>query len=259
MDIDITGKTALVTGSTGGIGFAVAKGLHEAGARVIVNGRGQEKVDAAVERLGGGERFVGLAADIGGADGCERLVAAEPAVDILVNNAAVFNVDPVLEITDSEWERLMTVNFMSGVRLSRAYLPRMVDQGWGRNVFVSSESALNIPVEMVHYGVTKLAQLGLARGLAESVAGSGVTVNSVLPGPTRTDGLVDFLESHPDTTDLEAAEQALLDEARPTQLLRRMASPEEVANMIVFLCTPAGSATTGAPIRVDGGTLRSVA
>jgi NAD(P)-dependent dehydrogenase (short-subunit alcohol dehydrogenase family) len=257
MNLDLSGKTALVTGSTSGIGFATAKGLHEAGARIIINGRGQERVDATIERVGGGDRVVGVAADIGTAEGCQALVDAEPNVDILVNNAAIFNPEPIFEIPDSEWERFLTVNLLSGVRLSRAYGPGMVERNWGRIVFVSSESAVHIPTEMVHYGVTKLAQIGLSRGLAESVAGTGVTVNSVLPGLTRSEGLVQFLEDMPEVESVEAGEEMLVNDARPTQLLRRMGSPDEVANMIVYLCSPAASATTGAPIRVDGGTVRA--
>jgi NAD(P)-dependent dehydrogenase (short-subunit alcohol dehydrogenase family) len=257
MDLDLTGKTALVTGSTSGIGFATAKGLREAGARVVVNGRSQERVDEAIDRLDGGDQVLGVAADIGTAEGCQALVAAMPDLDILVNNAAVFNPEPIFEISDSEWDRLFTVNLMSGVRLSRSYGPGMVDRGWGRIIFVSSESAVHIPSEMVHYGVTKLAQIGLSRGLAESLAGSGVTVNSVLPGPTRTEGLVQFLEDMPEVASIEEGEEMLVNDARPSQLLRRLGSPDEVANMIVYLCSPAASATTGAPVRVDGGTIRS--
>lgn len=261
MQIDLTDRTALVTGSTLGIGFAAAKGLHEAGATVVLNGRTQERVDEAAARLGGGERVIGVAADVGTAEGCQTLVDAVPQVDVLVNNAGVFVPQPAFEIPDSEWERLFTVNVMSGVRLSRAYGRGMVERGWGRIVFVSSESALQIPREMIHYGTTKLAQLGVARGLAESVSGTGVTVNSVLPGPTRSEGLEVFLGEMvgDEVSSIEEAGQLLVDRERPTSLLRRLASAEEVANMIVYVCSPLASATTGAALRVDGGVVRAVA
>lgn len=260
MNIDLTDKTALITGSTLGIGFATAKGLHEAGATVVVNGRGQDRVDEAVERLGGDDRVLGVAADVGTAEGCQRLIDAVPAVDVLVNNAGVFVRQPVFEIPDSEWERLLAINVMSGVRLSRAYGPGMVERGWGRIVFVSSESAIHIPPEMVHYGMTKLAQLGVARGLAESVSGTGVTINSVLPGPTRSEGVAVFVGAlvGDGVASLDEAEQLLIERDRPTSLLGRLATPEEVANMIVYLASPAASATTGATVRVDGGVLRAV-
>jgi len=261
MQIDLNGKTALVTGSTLGIGFAAAKGLHEAGATVVVNGRSQERVDQAVERLGGGERVIGVAADVGTAEGCQAIVDAVPSVDVLVNNAGVFVPQPVFEIPDSEWQRLFEVNVMSGVRLARAYGPGMVERDWGRMVFVSSESALQIPREMVHYGMTKLAQLGVARGIAESVAGTGVTVNSVLPGPTRSEGLEVFLGQlvGDGVSSVDEAAQVLIEKERPTSLIGRLASSEEVANMIVYLCSPLASATTGAAVSVDGGVVRAVA
>jgi NAD(P)-dependent dehydrogenase (short-subunit alcohol dehydrogenase family) len=261
MNIDLTGKTALVTGSTLGIGFAVAAGLHESGATVIVNGRGGERVAQAVDRLGGGDRVRGVAADVGTAEGCQALVEAEPEVDILINNAGVFNPQPVFEIPDDEWERLFTVNVMSGVRLARHYVPPMVERGWGRVVFVSSESALQIPPEMVHYGTTKLAQLGVARGMAESVVGSGVTVNSILPGPTRSEGLEVFLGQMigDGVNSIEEAGQLLVERERPTSILQRLASAQEVANLVVYVSSPQASATTGAALRVDGGVVRAVA
>jgi len=259
--IELTDKTALVTGSTLGIGYAVAAGLHESGATVIVNGRSQERVDEAVERLGGDERVHGVAADVGTAEGCQTLIAAEPDVDILINNAGVFMPQPVFEIPDEEWERLFTVNVMSGVRLARHYVPRMVDRKWGRVVFVSSESALHIPPEMVHYGTTKLAQLGVGRGMAESVAGSGVTVNSILPGPTHSEGLEVFLGQMVGNgaSSIQEAGQLLVERERPTSLIGRLASTEEVANLVVYLSSEQSSATTGAALRVDGGVVRAVA
>ncbi len=261
MQIDLTGKTALVTGSTVGIGHATASGLHAAGATVVVNGRGAGRVEEAVARLGGGKRLIGVAADIGTAEGCEALVAAVPDVDILINNAGFANPEPVMEIPDSEWERHFAVNVMSGVRLSRAYVPGMLERDWGRVIFVSSESALMIPPEMVHYGMSKLAQLGVARGYAESVAGSGVTVNSVLPGPTMTPALEVFIDQvvGEDAADKEEGGRLLVEKMRPTSLLRRVAEAGEVANLIVYLSSPQASATTGASMRVDAGVVRTVA
>jgi NAD(P)-dependent dehydrogenase (short-subunit alcohol dehydrogenase family) len=261
MLIDMTGKTALVTGSTVGIGYATAAELHASGATVLINGRTAERVQEAVDRLGGGDRIVGVAADVGTAAGCQLLFDAAPHVDILVNNAGDAVPQPVLEIPDAEWERLFAVNVMSGVRLSRGYLPGMLENGWGRVIFVSSESALNIPSEMVHYGATKLAQLGVARGFAESVAGSGVTVNSVLPGPTLTPALEGFMNAMigDEAGSVEEAGQLLIERLRPTSLLRRLAKSEEVANLIVYLCSTQASATTGTSVRVDGGVVRAVA
>jgi NAD(P)-dependent dehydrogenase (short-subunit alcohol dehydrogenase family) len=261
MLIDLSGRIALITGSTLGIGFAVASGLHESGATVVVNGRTQERVERAVERLGAGERVRGVAADVGTSAGCLALIQAIPDVDILINNAGVFVPQPVFDIPDSEWERLLAVNVMSGIRLARHYVPRMVERGWGRVVFVSSESALHIPREMVHYGTTKLAQLGVARGMAESVAGSGVTVNGVLPGPTLTEGNEVFLRRMvgEGAGSVEEAGRLMIERERPTSLLGRLASSEEVANLIVYLSSEQASATTGAAMRVDGGVIRAVA
>lgn len=250
MEIDVSGKAALVTGSSEGIGFATAAGLLEAGASVIVNGRSQDKLDAARERLGGSDRVATVAADVGTAEGCEQLVAAAPEVDILVNNAVLSQVGRVFEHTDAEWEGAFAINVMSGVRLSRAYTPGMLERGWGRLIFVSSEAGVMISEEIVPYGVTKLAQIGLARGIAVSVAGTGVTCNSVIPGPTETEAVREYIKD----MGVDSMEE-VIERVRPSQLLRRLTTPEEVANMIVFLCSPAGAATTGAPIRVDGGTV----
>jgi NAD(P)-dependent dehydrogenase (short-subunit alcohol dehydrogenase family) len=261
VQIDLSDKTALVTGSTRGIGFAVAKGLLEAGADVVINGRSQASVDEALARLPSGEKARGAPGDVGTAEGCRAIIETVPAVDILINNAGVFVPQPVFEIPDAEWERLIAVNLMSGIRLARHYVPRMIDRGWGRVVFVSSESALHIPKEMVHYGTTKLAQLGVARGMAESVAGSGVTINSVLPGPTLTEGNELFLRNLIGDSDssIEEAGRRMIETERPSSLLGRLASSEEVANLIVYLSSPQASATTGASMRVDGGVVRAVA
>ena len=262
MRIDLTGKAALVTGSTaiGGIGHTTAAGMHASGATVVINGRNADRVQEAIDALGAGDRVIGVAADVSTAAGCKTLIGAVPHVDILVNNAGGATPQPVMEISDGEWENQFAFNVMSGLRLSRSYLPGMVESGWGRVVFVSSDSALNIPVEMVHYGVTKLAQLGLARGLAESFPASGVTINSVLPGPTMTPALETFMGhlfgDEPDSP--EEAGRLLIERGRPTSLLGRPAIAEEVANLIVYLSSPQASATTGTSVRVDGGVVRTV-
>ena len=263
MDIDLKGRTALVTGSTGGIGYAVAKALAGLGAYVAVNGRTGERVEAAIAKLKGevaGGAFIAGVGSVANAEGVAELVAGLPKLDILVNNAGIFEPKPFFEIDDGEWQRFFDVNVMSGVRLARAYAPSMVERGWGRIVFIASESAINIPAEMVHYGMTKTAQLAVARGLAETVGGSGVTVNSVLPGPTLTEGVADFLDSMGGAgSDLDEKGRAFIAENRPTSLIKRLARPEEVASMVAYLCTPAASATTGAALRVDGGVLRGIA
>ena len=261
MLIDLTGKTALVTGSTVGIGYATAAELHASGATVVINGRTLERVQAAVDGLGGGDRIIGIPADVSTAAGCRSLLDAVPAVDILINNAGIAAPQPVLEIPDSEWERLFAVNVMSGVRLSRGYVPGMIERAWGRVVFVSSDAALNTPPEMVHYGTTKLAQLAVARGLAESVPGSGVTVNSVLPGPTRPDALPAFVDEMvgDDAATNEEAGQLFIERFRPTSLIGRLATSEEVASLIVYLCSTQAAATTGTSVRVDGGVVRTAA
>ena len=218
---------------------------------------------AAIERLRGevpGAGFLAGIGDVGTEEGAAELIAALPKVDILINNAGIFEPKPFFEIPDEEWRRFFEVNVMSGIRLSRAYGPAMVAAGWGRIVFVASESAINIPQEMVHYGMTKTAQLAVSRGLAETVGGSGVTVNAVLPGPTLTEGVAEFLTSMGGTgEDLEEVGRAFIKDNRPTSLLGRLARPEEVANMVAYLCSPAASATTGAALRVDGGVLRGIA
>lgn len=252
MKIDLTGKTALVTGSTEGIGFAIAKGLAEASASVIVNGRRSDKVSTAIEKIG--TRARGLVGDVSTAEGFEALLKAEPDVDILINNAGIFQPVDFFESDDELWDRHWRVNVMAGVRLSRAYLQGMEKRGWGRVVFISSESAYNIPVEMIHYGVSKTADIAVARGLAKRMAGTGVTVNAVLPGPTLSEGVAEMLKSqtgHGKT--LEEAGVDFVKANRPTSIIQRPSSVEEVANMVVYVSSPQASATTGAALRVDGG------
>jgi NAD(P)-dependent dehydrogenase (short-subunit alcohol dehydrogenase family) len=257
MKIDLQGKTALVSGSTAGIGLAIAEGLLAAGAEVIINGRTQSRIESAMMKLRKpGRRVRGVAADAGTAEGCNMLITAAQEVDILVNNIGIFAPGSIFEIEDHEWQRFFTVNVMSGVRLSRYHVPRMMKSGWGRVVFVSSESALQIPAEMVHYGMTKLAQLAVARGFAEAAAGSGVTINSILPGPTRSEGVGQFVH---DLVGSDAnAGDLFMATYRPSSLLRRLAEPEEIANLVVYLCSSQAAATTGAALRVDGGLIRNV-
>jgi len=249
MKIDLTGKTALVTGSTSGIGHATAKGLAAAGAEVLVNGRVQGKVDAAV------------ASDVSTAAGCHTLVAAVPDVDILINNAGIFEPKAFFEIPDEDWSRFFEVNVMSGVRLSRAYFPGMLKRNWGRIVFISSESALNIPKEMIHYGMTKTAQLAVSRGLAEMTRGTAVTVNSVLPGPTMSEGVEAFIKdlAKHNGVSVEEATKQFFRQQRPTSLLQRFASVEEIANMVVYVASKESSATNGAALRAEGGIVQTIA
>jgi NAD(P)-dependent dehydrogenase (short-subunit alcohol dehydrogenase family) len=263
MNIDISGKLALVTGSTSGIGFAIAQGLAGSGAEVVVNGRSQTNVDkavAAIEKSVPKAKLRGIAADVSSAKGCDQLVAVLPAVDILINNAGIFEPKDFFETSDEEWSRFFDVNVLSGVRLSRAYMQAMLQKNWGRIVFISSESGLQIPPEMIHYGVTKTAQLGLSRGLAELTAGTGVTVNSVTPGPTMSEGVQDFVaalakQSGKSTTEAAAS---FISEHRPTSLIRRFGTVEEVASMVVYVASKQASATNGAALRVDGGVIRSI-
>lgn len=264
MQIDLSGKTAVVTGSTSGIGHAVACGLARAGARVAVNGRRKASVEAAIakiEKLVPGARLVAAAADVSGARGCAALVEAVPEADILVNNAGIFEPKDFFAIPDEDWRRFFETNVLSGVRLARAYMPGMLKRDWGRIVFISSESALHIPKEMIQYGVTKTAQLAVSRGLAELTAGTGVTVNAVLPGPTRSDGVESFLEALAAQEGVSVDQMAgeFVKEHRPTSLLQRFATVEEVANMVVYACSREASATNGAALRVDGGVVRTIA
>lgn len=263
MIIDLSGKIALVTGSTEGIGRAIAKGLAASGADVIINGRKQEKVDAAVAKLAAevpGGRIRGAAGDVGSAEGCAALAAAAGKVDILINNAGIFDPKPFLDIPDAEWMRFYEVNVMSGVRMSRALLPGMLERDWGRIIFISSESAVQIPPEMIHYGMTKTAQLAISRGLAEMTSGTGVTVNAVLPGPTRSEGVEEFLVAMAKQAGKAVEEMAseFVKTHRPSSLLGRFATSDEVANMVVYLSSTQAAATNGAALRVDGGVVRSI-
>jgi len=263
MDLRLKGKRALVTGSTQGIGFAIALGLAREGAEVVVNGRTDAKVGEAIKRIAGETSVpvTGIAADVGNVAEVGRLIKQLGLVDILINNTGIYEPKPFLDIPDTDWLRFFEVNVMSGVRLSRALLPHMLKQNWGRIVFISSESGLNIPAEMVHYGMTKTAQLAISRGIAESIPGSGVTVNAVLPGPTRTEGVVRFLDRMAKDRSLSVKEMEaeVIKTHRPSSLVKRMAEPEEVANLVVYLCGEGASATTGAALRVDGGVVRSIA
>jgi NAD(P)-dependent dehydrogenase (short-subunit alcohol dehydrogenase family) len=263
MDLQLTNKKAVVTGSTAGIGFAIASLLAQEGASIVVNGRSQRRVEQAVKRIRTeikNAQVTGVPADLGTKEGIDVLIHDVPVVDILVNNLGIFEPKPFSEITDEDWLRFFEVNVLSGARLSRFYLPRMLQRNWGRIVFISSESGLNIPVEMIHYGVTKTAQIALARGLAEATAGTAVTVNSVLPGPTRSDGVAQFVQdlAKGQGTDAASVEAEFFRTARPSSLLERFATPEEVAAMVVYVCSPRASATNGAALRVDGGVVRSI-
>jgi NAD(P)-dependent dehydrogenase (short-subunit alcohol dehydrogenase family) len=263
MDLQLKNRKALVTGSTAGIGFAIASLLAEEGAAVVVSGRSQERVDAAVKKIRQSAKnaeIAGVAADLGTKQGVELLTNKVGTVDILVNNLGIYEATPFPEITDEDWLRFFEVNVLSGVRLSRFYLPTMLQKNWGRIVFISSESGVNIPVEMIHYGVTKTAQIALARGLAETTAGTGVTVNSVLAGPTRSEGVEQFVKGLAKTqkTDAATVEKEFFRSVRPSSLLKRFATPEEVAAMVVYVCSARASATNGSALRVDGGVVRSI-
>lgn len=264
MDLGLRDKKVLVTGSTAGIGFATALLFAEEGAQVWVNGRTPERVHGAIaaiaKQVPGASLFPAIG-DVSNANGVEAVEKAAPTVDVLVNNAGIFEPKAFEDISDDDWMRFFETNVLSGVRLSRHYLPAMLKKSWGRILFISSESALQIPVEMIHYGTTKTAQLAVARGLAERVAGTGVTVNSILPGPTKSEGVEGFvkaLASHGKTTEAKV-EEDFFKTARPSSLLQRFISTEEVASMIVYVASEAASATTGAALRVDGGVVRSIA
>lgn len=257
MDLQLQNKTALVTGSTKGIGFAIAKALAAEGAKVIVNGRSEASARAAADAVENGAR--GIAADVSTAAGCDALIAAAGEVDILVNNAGIFEPKPFVEIPDADWERFYQVNVMSAVRLTRALLPGMLKRNWGRVVFISSESGVQIPDEMIHYGMTKAAELALVNGIAQLTKSTGVTVNAVLPGPTASEGVSDFVGKLASTAQQtpQEFEKEFFRSVRPTSLLQRFASVEEVANTVAFISSPLASATNGAAVRVDGGVLRA--
>ncbi len=257
MKIELSGKTALVTGSTQGIGFAIAEGLAAAGARVVVNGRSAERVDEAVSRIGGDA--VGVAADVTTDEGVATLLEQVPAVDVLVNNLGIFEAVPAREISDEQWRRFFDVNVLSAVRLIRAYLPGMTEKGWGRAIQIASDSALVTPAEMIHYGVSKTALLAVTRGFAKDAAGTGVTVNSVIAGPTHTAGVEDFVYQLVDKNlPWEEAQREFMKTHRPQSLLQRLIEPEEIANMVVYLASPLASATTGGAVRADGGYVDSI-
>ena len=260
MDLKLADKLALVSGSTKGIGLAIATGLAREAAKVIVNGRTVKSVDDALTnicRTVPKAQLEGFAGDLSDAAVTAALVKQFPAVDILVNNLGIFEPRPFEQIPDDDWRRFFEINVLSGVRLSRAYLPKMKQKNWGRVVFISSESGVQIPAEMIHYGMTKTAQLAVSRGLAETCAGTGVTVNAVLPGPTRSDGVDEFIQQLSGGKPFAEFEKEFFERVRPSSLLKRFAGTEEVANLVVYVCSPLSSATNGAALRVDGGVVRA--
>jgi NAD(P)-dependent dehydrogenase (short-subunit alcohol dehydrogenase family) len=260
MDLKLAGKTALVTGSTAGIGLAIAERLAAEGVDVAITGRSQPKLDEAAARIGKSGKVRAILADPGTAEGAATLIAAVPEVDILVNNLGTYEAKPFTEITDADWHHLFEVNVVSGARLARHYFPKMLAKDWGRIIFISSESSLLIPEEMIHYGTTKTAQLAIARGLAAQTKGTGVTVNSVMPGPTRSEGIVDFVKSMlPDAKSDEEAEKQFFETIRPLSLIRRFIEADEIGNMVAFLASPLAAVTNGAAIRAEGGMIPTIA
>jgi NAD(P)-dependent dehydrogenase (short-subunit alcohol dehydrogenase family) len=261
LDLHLNGKLAVVSGSTAGIGRAIATRLAQEGASVIVNGRTQSSVDAAVADLTSttGGTIHGFTGDLSTAAAAEELARRWPDVEILVNNLGIFEPKPFEDIPDDDWMRFFSVNVLSGIRLARLLLPVMRRADWGRIIFISSESGVQIPAEMIHYGMTKTAQIAVARGLAEAVAGTGITVNSILPGPTKSRGVGDFVDAlaKAEGKSFEAFEKEFFEKVRPTSLIKRFASPEEVASLVAYIASPLASATTGAALRVDGGVVKS--
>lgn len=261
MDLQLNNKLSLVTGSTAGIGYAIAKALASEGARVIINGRSQKSVDNAIEKLAPnvGGKLIGFAGDLSTQEAAEQLVQEHPNVEILVNSLGIFEPVSFENISDDDWRRFFEINVLSGVRLSRLYLPAMKDRNWGRIVFISSESGVQIPAEMIHYGMTKTAQLAISRGLAESVAGTGITVNSVLPGPTKSRGVTDFVEelAEQEGKSFDEFEKEFFEKVRPTSLIKRFATPDEIASLVAYVVSPLASVTTGAALRADGGVVKS--
>jgi len=261
MDLQLKGKTALVTGSTAGIGLAIAERLAAEGVNVTIAGRSKAKLDEAAAQVAKLGQVNAVLADPATAEGAATLIAAVPEVDILVNNLGIYEAKPFTEISDADWHRFFEVNVVSGARLSRHYFPKMLAKNWGRVIFISSESSLMIPEEMIHYGMTKTAQLSIARGLAAQTKGTGVTVNSVLPGPTRSEGIVDFMRSTVSNGDApqEEVEKQFFEELRPLSLIRRLIEAEEIGNMVAFLASPLAAVTNGAAIRAEGGILPTIA
>jgi NAD(P)-dependent dehydrogenase (short-subunit alcohol dehydrogenase family) len=262
MDLQLEGKTALITGSTAGIGYAIAKNLLKEGATVIINGRGNERINKAIETLKKdvpGANVSGVAADFSKKEDIDNLIKQVPMVDILINNAATFGPKPFADIPDEEWFTFFEVNVMSGVRLSRHYFPKMLQQNWGRIIFISSESALQIPEEMIHYGMTKTAQLAVSRGLAELTKSTNVTVNTILPGPTKSEGVGGFIESlsKEQNKPVDEVEKDFFKTMRPTSIIQRFSTTEEVANLVTYIASPLSSATNGAALRVDGGVIKA--
>jgi len=261
MDLEINNKLTLITGSTAGIGYSIAEALAAEGAQVIINGRTNESVEKAATELATGAKaeVKVFAGDLSKSEVAERLVQQYPEVEILVNNLGIFEPVEFENISDEDWRRFFEVNVLSGVRLSRLYLPAMKKRNWGRIIFISSESGIQIPSEMIHYGMTKTAQIAIARGLAEATAGTGITVNSVLPGPTRSRGVNDFVGelAKQEGKSFEEFEKEFFEKVRPTSLIKRFATTKEVATLVAYLASPLASATTGAALRVDGGTIKS--
>ncbi|NMF63727.1 SDR family NAD(P)-dependent oxidoreductase [Brasilonema octagenarum] len=263
MDLKLHGKSALVSGSTAGIGFAIAQGLAQEGVSVIITGRSSGRVEEAIAKIQHSNpqaKVSGVVGDLAKKEGASEVFQQVPHIDILINNLGVYEPKPFSDITDEDWFNIFEANVLSGVRLSRHYLPKMLEQDWGRIIFISSESAIQIPVEMIHYGMTKTAQLAIARGLAQSTIGTKVTVNSVLAGPTRSEGVEDFVAKMAKDRGIssEEVEADFFKNVRPTSLIKRFATIDEVAAMVVYLSSPIASATNGAAVRVDGGVVQSV-